>query len=608
MPNPPPPGFITPKYTTLANFGGGINLSQPKDQIGDTQSSDMQNLVYINGVLQVDTGYRSYGTRVAGIPLQTIAFELTSGVLTLCLVTSVAFYTYNSGIKDWQIAMTPVVTKVITGTNYNTTPWGSSFSSNFGPFTNLPVAITVGSTSGVAVGNVVSIPLVGGNYFTSTVTSIVGSVITCANALAAGQIIANGVTASFYTTFNGGAYPISWTVDPTVNSLIWTNGVDPVQCYQGGLLAPLAGLASIASTARIVIRFFGFTLAIGTTEGGTVYPYRVRRSSNVSSTDWTSYAITGYDNLTDTPDEIVAATVIGTTLILAREQSIMSGVYWGTTDAVFFWQYTVNGTGALGGNGLIKTRDIDYLITQSGVFQYSGGYSVTSVGDAVFDYFLGPEGNLNPEASQSLFAIYVAELDEVWVFYPSTGKTYCDTILRYSQKYKAWFPITLPLQITGAGFAYTTSALSWAESVGASWLDDTVAWNARASQGNYPILLLCSATDSQVYAYDFQTGNWNGAEIPWYFVSKDFPILEEKLIFDGIAAYGMGNGVLCEISTDSGTSYQTVGTFNFGTQNFTKQVLDYQITGDFFRFRLSGVGYGFFLSQLSFRFLEASEY
>ncbi len=602
-----PENFIVPTYTTIADFSGGINLSAPEDQIGDTQSPDMQNLIYINGVLQVDTGYVEYGSVVAGTPLQVIQFELTSGTFISCLVTSSAFYTWDSGVLDWQVMMTPVLSTTLTAVA-DATVWASSFSSAFGPSPATALVLQVASVAGLAVGDVIQLTLSDGTFFNSTIASISGDNVTCTTDLLPGQDAASGAVCKFFAPLHGGQFPISWTVDPTTNTLIWTNGVDAVQAFNGSTLAPLAGLSGIASTCRIVTRYFGFTLAIGPTEGGSYYPYRVRRSSDVSSTDWTSYGITGYDDLVDTSDAIVGASIVGTYLILARENSVMSGSYWGTTDAIFFWQYMITGTGALGGVGLIKGREIDYLISQSGVFQYTGGYTLASVGDNIFNFILGPEGNLNPETNIHLFGIYVAEIDEIWFFYPSTRATYCDTLLRYSQKYKSWFPVAFPLQISGAGFAYRTSALTWAQSAGEDWLQDTLSWNSRAAAGNFPILLMTSTLDSRVYAYDFQASTWSGVPIPWYFVSKDFPVMDQKLLFDGIVAYGVGNGVLCELSTDSGITWETIGTFNFGLNSYSKQVLDYQITGDFFRFRLSGVGYGFFLSQISLRYLDASEF
>ena len=600
-----PQQILVPQFQNFANLSGGINLAQPADQLAPNQSPDMQNLIYRNGVLQVDTGYVSFGNRVVGTPLQPIQFELTTGTLITCLVTTSAFYTYDTSIEDWVLAQS-IILSTTWGDCTTGSAWACSFSTAFGPVSSLVPSTTLASVDGIAVGDIIQVALEGGGFYTSTIATIDGSVVTMADPLLPGQQIPAGAAVEVFAPLNGGKYPISWTVDPTTNTLIWTNGVDPVQAYGGsGSCAPLDGLSEIADTALLVARYYGFTLAIGTTESGTELPYRVRRSTNVSSTDWTS-EIAGYDDLIDTADAITSVAFLGGSIILGRQQSIMTGVYWGTIGQPFFWQYTVTGIGVLEGKAIAQSLQTSVLISQSGVYNYTGGYTVQDFGDPIFNYTFGSQGNLNPNSDGNLFVQYVAEVDEIWFFYPSSNATYCDTLLRWSNKYGGWFPRLLSIQVTGVGFAYSSNARLWDEIVG-DWLVQTGPWVSRATQGNYPLLLIASALDRQVYAYDYTSQSDNGIEIAWYFTSKDFPVLNEKLLFDGIVAYGRGNAVLCEVSTDYGATWATIGTFNFGT-SYSKQTLDYQVTGDFFRFRMSGVGYGFFLSQFSLRYLTASEF
>jgi hypothetical protein len=604
-----PRGLIVPEFKKFANLSGGLNLLQPPDAIGDLESSDLQNLIYLNGVLQVDTGYYQVGTRTVGNPLQPIQFELRNGSLITCLITTTAFYTFNNATSDWVIAMNPILSTTTTQP-LSSSPFSSDFSSAFGPISLADVQIPCASVAGVVVGDIVQVARndTAGTFFTSTVTSIVGNTVICADPfLSTGQTSANGAAVNFFTPFNGGAYSISWTIDPTTNTLIWTNGVDQVQAFSGtGYTAPLAGLSAIASTARLVTRFYGFTLAIGTTESGTQYPYRVRRSTNVSSVDWTS-TIAGYDDLIDTPDAIISETILGPYIILGRENSIMVGSYWGTATQSFFWQYTITGLGVLEGGSITKSTSNAVMVTASGVYYYQGSYALQDIGEKVFNYFLGPQGNLSPANQENLFSIYIAEIDEIWIFYPDINATYGNNLLRYSNKYGGWFPQKLPSQFAGVGLVYNSNSISWIQDT-LTWAQKTTAWNSRAATGNYPNLLLASPSDRLTYIYDFKTQNRNGAMISWYFVTKDFPVLENKLLFDGIVAYGKGNNVSVAISVDGGNSYQTVGVMNFGDSYYTKQILDYQVAGDFFRIRFSGVGYGFFLSQFALRYLSESEY
>lgn len=604
--------LIKPNFKTYQNLSGGVNVLQPADQIQDIESPDMLNLIYINGILQVDTGYVPYGGKTVGGPLQPIQFELTTGELLTCLVTTSAFYLWDSGAKNWLLAMTSELTTTTTNSiPYNASPWLDVFSTDFGPFSTSGLEIGFASVAGVSIGDVVQITLLGGGFYNSTVVTISGSNITFLDPLIPGTIIAPGATVNFFVHFNGGAFPISWTIDPSTNTLIWTNGVDPVQAYDGtGATAPLAGLSAICSTARLVTRFYGCTLALNTTESGVSYPYRVRNSTNVSSTQWdpSTYTQAGFTDLIDTPDAIISVNVLGPYLVIGRENNIMTATYWGTATQLFFFQYNFYNTGVLGGIPLVGTPEFDVFVSSSGIFNYQGGFSLSDIGDKIFNYFLGPQGNMNPAETERLFTFFVEELDEIWIFYPSTSATYCDTLLRCAQKYGGgWFPQQFPSEFAGIGLAFNSGALTW-EGDTQEWSQKTTSWDSRAVLGNYPLLLMASPADRQVYCYNFTTAMRNSQQTSWYYTTKDYPVIDELLTFDGIVAYGKGNGVQVDISTDYGQNYQTVGIFNFGTQFYTKQILDYQVTGDFFRIKFSGVGYGFFLSQFALRYLEASEY
>ena len=612
--------LIRPKYDITSNLKGGLNVSAPADQIPADAFQDIQNLQYVGGVLQVDSGYLQYGYRVAGNPLQPIQYELTNGDRVSCLVTTVAFYTWNTGLQDWVLGMTPIATTTVTDA-VSGTPWTTDYASDYGPVIDIGgTGVTVGSLTGVSIGDVVSILCTNGRYFTSTVTSVnTGTnVVTFFDNLLPGYAIAPGAMTEFYTPYNGGAYSISWTVDPTTDALIWTNGVDPVQSFLGGTNAPLLGLYGnptadpvvppIATTARLLVRFQSYTIAIGTTEGGNYKPYRFRYSTPVSSTEWdpTVYAAAGFNDLTDSADEIVAVSKVGGNLVLGRESSIMLVSYWGTAYATWYFQYTLTNAGVLGGHGMEQSKDVIALVSESGVYGYIGDFSLHDIGDAIFNYMLGALGDLDPSNNNNLFLFYNQQYDEMWIFYPTVGNTYCNKILRFSFKYKNWHVRYLLSQIAGAGIEFNPSGKSWNQLIG-TWQQQNFTWSQRTAAGNYPLILLAAYEDRVTYVYDYRTQTDNGAVIPWYLVTKDYPVLDQKLIFDGITAYGKGNNVLVELATSDGTDWATVGTMNFGT-TFTKQMLDFQATSDFFRLRISGTDPNFQLSDLAPRYLEASEF
>lgn len=605
-----PPTLIRPEYKVTSNLKGGLNVSAPADQISEDAFQDVQNLQYVGGVLQVDSGYIQYGYRVAGNPLQPIQYELTNGDRISCLVTTVAFYTWDSEISDWILGMTPILSTTTTG-SISGTPWSNIYDSEYGPvITSAGASATGASLAGVSVGDVVSILCTNGRYFTSVVTALntmTGSV-TFEDALLPGYAVASGASMKFYAPYSGGPYAISWTVDPTTNTLIWTNGVDPVQAFSEGTNAPLGGLSSIASTCRLLVRFQSYTIAIGTTEGGSYLPYRFRYSTPVSSIEWdpNTYPAAGFNDLTDTSDEIVAVSKVGGNLVLGRETSIMLVTYWGTAYATWYFQYTLTNAGVLGNAGMQQSKDLIMLVSQSGFFGYVGDYSLHDIGDPIFNYMLGALGDLDPTNAANIFLFYNEQYDEMWLFYPSKGNTYCNKILRYSLKYKNWHVRILLSAMAGAGIAYNPSGFEWVQLVG-TWQQQNFTWSQRTVAGNFPFILFAAYYDRVTYVYNYLAQTDNGAVIPWYFITKDYPVLDQKLTFDGITAYGRGNNVTIEIATSDGTNWSTVGVMNFGS-TLTKQTLDFQVTSDFFRLRFSGNDPTFQLSDMAPRYIDASEY
>jgi hypothetical protein len=602
------PQFI-PSYKVLPNLGGGLNLSMPPDQIADNQTPDAKNVVFLNGVLQVDTGLVSFGNRIVGSPQQIIQVESTTGLYTTCLVTTVGFFTYYPSGNSWVLQNKVLESTQTTNTTYIASgPWSIDFTDDFGPPTTTPLVLPVASVTGFVVGQIIGVELYSSSFYYSIITAVdpVGLTITCADPLDFDNYIAPGAQVQSYASFHGGSYPISYTLDPTTDSLIWTNGVDPVQSFSQGILAPLAGMVGVVDTCRVLLRFYGYTLAINTTEQGNVYPYRVRRSTGVSSQDWTSPG-SGFDDLIDTPDAITSALLLDGQAVLGRENSVMTGSYWGTALQTFYWQYSLNNMGYFGLRAAIAARGASVFVAHSGIYGFATGFTVTDIGNAIFNYMLGPFGDLNPNATNAIFTLFVSELNEFWVFYPSGSNTQCNKLLRYSFTQQSWFVREFPFTFSSGGFAYSVGLQTW-EQVHTTWATTPGTWSSRVTLGNFPFILLTDTMTNRVYAYNYTAQDDDGTQIEWYYVTKDFPTIDQLLMLDGFVGFGKSaSPVLVEVSNDQGISWTTAGIFNFGP-SYSRQVVDYQLTNGLFRFRLSGVGSSTAISQLAIRYLPASEF
>ena len=120
-------------------------------------------------------------------------------------------------------------------------------------------------------------------------------------------------------------------------------------------------------------------------------------------------------------------------------------------------------------------------------------------------------------------------------------------------------------------------------------------------------ILLCG-TDGQVYVYDFNTTvSDNGLPIPWFFVTKDYPLPQEWRALDGIALYGKGIIDSVEASVDYGVTWHQLGYSIVLGPTWSQQDVDCSLTCAFVRIRFSGKDPSFKLSWFAFKTLSASE-
>jgi hypothetical protein len=375
--------------------------------------------------------------------------------------------------------------------------------------------------------------------------------------------------------------------------------------FDGVDLLVLPGLDTINLTsARVIQVFHSHLVLMDVTENGDRLPQRVRRCDAGNPTEWVN-GLAGKDDLVDTDDFILSANPLGPWMIITRENTVMRMSYVGTLEQLFFFEYALLGTGGICPSCVAETGSSLVIFTTSGAMRYTGGYDIEDVGDQIFNYAFSQVGNLNVPVKDISFTVYISEIDEVWFFYASQGADFPDTLLRYNQGDESWFIRKLPIQFIGYGFFLSESSTTWANLVG-SWEEQKFKWNSKVFQANSPVTLFCGANDNQVYQYDYLSPTDNGIPIPWFWESKDFFKPDVLLTLDGIVAFGRGNNILVEVSTDRGQTWIPLGTINFGVAS-SRQQLDLQVTGPYLRFRWSGADPLFQLSWFSPRYYENAQ-
>src|SRR6185312_891662 len=570
----------------IPKFDGGLNLEVRPEDIDPSQSPDLLNLDYVQGKLQADTGYGTFGQAVLGIPQGAFQIFLTNGSNEFILATTGSFYTWNSVNTEWDFV----------SDQHQTTTTASAVSG--------ATSISVASATGWSVNDWLGIPLDNGTQLKTQITSI-GASVGINPAVPASRSVANGATVNHAPILSGSLdFQVEFLTFPANNWLIFTNGVDNLKYYIGGILQDVTGLPTNTSCRAISV--FHEMLFIGdTTENGTRFPQRIRRSDAGDPTNWDT-GISGIDNLLDTEDFILSLNLLGPWIIIYRETTVMRGSFLGNPGQIMFYEYMLEGEGAISSGGIAETGGSHIVIGNQGIYQYVGGYDLTEIGNSIYYKTLAITGDLNPTKKDCVFAFYVGELDEVWMFYPSTNSNVPDTMLRVVLENNAWFVRKFFNSMSGFGFYLSALSRTWSSLVG-SWAAQTWTWDSKVTLANAPITLLCDSVNSQVYNYDYITQNDNGNAINWYFVTKDFGMRDFFIRLNAIILNGRGNNVLVEISLDQGNSYSIMGAVNFGT-SFSRQKLYKQTVSEFIRFRFSGTDPAFAISWMEIEWDQESNW
>lgn len=574
-----------PQQKLLTDFSGGLNFNDPPTKLQDNQFTDIINLQYFRSQLRVDTGYTAYRQPVQGTAQAQFQFVQTNGGLQTLLLTTKYLYVDNG--SQWQF-----LGDGLAGTTLQqaTNAGGDSFE--------------LGTTANLVVGNPLGITLDDGSQLQTTIINISGDTVNTADPVPSGRVANIQAQIVRPMSLNGSLQfqpnAVTWA---GTNQFILTNGVDPILSFDGNNLIALPGWGGI--TCRVLGVFHGFLLVADTTEGGERFPQRIRNSDEANP-EQPNGQLGGLVDLTDTEDFILALETLGPWMIIYREENVMRRSYIGDPLELFFDEYMLQGIGVFSQGAVADTGSTHVIIGPEGIFRYSGGYDVEDVGEGIFDYILGPEGVLNTSATSTIFTVYVAELDEVWLFIPTSNSATPNILLRYDQGDESWFKRQFANSIIGFGYIDAVAGRSWQQAT-ETWQQDTSTWLARSKQVEAPLVILCDAITGQTWLYDYLSTTDGGAVILWSLTTKDFQTPGFLSRFDGVAAQGQGNNVEVDVSFDRGVSWQSIGTLNFGLTP-TKQKVNNQFVGDSFRVRLSGSDPTFRLDWMRIDWFKESDW
>ena len=575
---------------TIDDFSGGLNTNKRENAISDNQLVALSNIITQKDQVRVDTGYTTFGPSVRGYPQAIIQFRKTTGTITLCLITTATFYIWSTSKEEWQYISDGTSTTADGGE-----PAGET-------------SINVADITGFSNGDYIGLALSDGTQHQTTINgSPSGTTIVITDGIPSGVTLANGAVIVKAKDLSGDAdHQVDYVTIANSDWLVFTNGVDIVQRYDGATVEDVPNLPSSGNVVCKALAYFnGHLILLNTVEGGTAYPQRARRSDTYDPTEWTT-GNAGYNDLDANSYSIQAAAPLGPYVIIYKDKSIVRTEYVGTTDKLFDFVDTIQGDSAVSTQAIVVFKDYHVLVGSSNVYKYQGGLTYEELGDNIYRGVFGQAGDLNPTYKGRTVAFYVQELDEVWILYPNGSNAVPVKVLRYNLQNRSWWVRDLADDILGYGTYKVTSTRTWNDLTG-TWAEQNWTWNSVSVLANAATILLCGYTDKQVFEYNYTAGDDDGTDIAYSMTTKDFYHKHYYIRVNVLEMLVAGSSITVEYSIDKGETWSTYGTASPGVSLAHTKIWK-QIVGRRVRFRISGSGSGFKLDWLSFEFVVESEW
>lgn len=368
--------------------------------------------------------------------------------------------------------------------------------------------------------------------------------------------------------------------------LIFTNGIDPIQVYNGTTCKNLTG-EGIPTKAIALLVFMNHLIALGTTEGGTFYPFRTRWTSSGSTTGWTG-GTSGYIDLVDTADWCVCGAHIRSKCFVFKSKTIWELTYVGGA-AVFDYILRIDEEGTEAPQGVVSAGEMLIFMNAVGVFSYDGA-RLTPLHKKIFPLMYEPGTKiLNATYIQRTCSTIRRELNEYWMCIPTTTET-PTTLLKYNWVTDTWTRKEV-VGITAFGqYSIAQSPWPWSSAVG-HWDDQVGSWARQSLPSGAPTTLVAFNTG---YIYEDDRATYDASEM--VYETKDFLFGLACRITECRFEARMGDFTV-SYSLNGGLTYSDETSF-LHSHDWSEYVYYLNVTSQTIRFRIKCVS-----SQIEIRWI-----
>lgn len=164
-----------------------------------------------------------------------------------------------------------------------------------------------------------------------------------------------------------GALATCWSAAKFLDTVFFTNGIDPIQTYAGVSFSALGG--SAPATAEIILNFGAYMLAFNTDAGATIVEWCAEGDFN--QWDHSVAPTAGSLQLVSLDSEIVAAVPLGAGIGVYSRNSMVNLRYI-RPPFVFGEQPGPQGIGSISKHGVVPVGSLNYGFGPDGLFRTDG--------------------------------------------------------------------------------------------------------------------------------------------------------------------------------------------------------------------------------------------
>lgn len=347
---------------------------------------------------------------------------------------------------------------------------------------------------------------------------------------------------------------LPWSHDTFGGSLLFSNREAGIFRYQGNEVEYLdEGLSST------IIRSYGpYAVILGTKEDGFNIGQRVRWSDIGNPKEWWGET-SGFVDLVDTPDDIVAAEPLGNSLVIYKRQSIHMLDFLGGV-ATFRISPITTGVGAVSPKAVVNMGDHHIFMSRENVYMFNGSPNLEPIGDSVKAELFR---DINFLYSKNIYSLYSHLHESCFFFVPKGESEYPGDVWEYKNTTQSWSRHNL------GGHNYKSVIVEYDRGMTIAELEGTIldlegpiAQLGDPGLDTIGFLSGLEVGDQLNTLFVLDGGNEiEGSQEESYWVSKEFTMEEEyitrKKRFLGLEIDYKGAGLIVEYSVDAGDNWTT---------------------------------------------------